>query len=107
VDLNYLFACASEMTFDPRQLGKGAFYGPDVGRMGSQQYETGPAQSDFPGTELKVTPAVVAAVREMARGSVTPWMAAAFPELASPRWRDEHLASWAAGWKRLHPGQEP
>lgn len=104
-DCFYLMRCAQEMTFDPRQLASGPFYGADVARLGSQKYES--TGADFPSLEQAANPSVANAVRQMAQGAVNSWMAAAFPEFASPRWKDEHLAAWAAGWRRLHPGQEP
>jgi hypothetical protein len=104
-DLHYLMYCAAEMTFDPRSLGIGPWYGPEVGRMGSQKYET--MVSSFPALEASAKTDVVKAVREMAQGTVLPWMSDAFPSLGDATWRTQHLASWRDGWKRLHPGQEP
>lgn len=106
-DLYYINRHASEMTFDPRQLMSGQFYGPSVAKTGSQKYGDGSAMYNVIANESKVNPAVVKALREMAGRTVLPWMVQAFPEFGSPRWAAEHVTAWYNGWKRLHGGQEP
>lgn len=104
-DFHYLMHCGSEMTFDPRQLMKGLFYGPDVSKAGWQKWVD--YVSDFPALEASCTPQVVQCVRELAQGSVKTWMANAIAALGDEKYKTEHLAAWTAGWKRLHPGMEP
>lgn len=108
-DCAYLHASEAEMTFDPRAMAQGNFYGEVSSLLGKDTYpEMGEARFNYLAFEgSKVNPEVVAAVRDMARGVSTPWMLRAFPSLSNEQWAAIALAGWSSGWKRLHPGQEP
>lgn len=98
---SWLSVMGAEMSFDPRTLASGNFYGEVTSALGGYGTLLAEATADRAGFESKVNPVVVQTVRELATGDA-PWMPLAFAGMGGAVYIAQHQEQWRKGWTNVH-----
>lgn len=104
-DKSWLSVMGSAMTFDPRDLAYGNFYGEVTTALGGYGTMGAEALNDPVGFQSRVSPNVVQTVRELANGTGT-WIPLAFVGSGGDVYLSQHKQGWHDGWVRVY-GSEP